>query len=233
MIENARRTSDDAGGRRALRFTRRAWTGVLVAAMLAGALVTAVPSARRAWLTAIGHALVLDQPISAADVIVLSLGAGPPGVLEAADLVHQGVSGAVAVFAEPPTRAELELLKRGVPYQDSAAQSLRHLASLGVSNIVRIPTSVTGTGAEASVLLPWLTQHGYRSALVITTSDHSRRAQRVLNRASNGGSIRVSVRPSRYSNFDPDAWWHDRSGTRTALIELQKLLLDIVSHPFS
>jgi hypothetical protein len=201
--------------------------------MLAVALVIAIPPTRTACLKAIGHALVLDRPIGAADVIVLSIDAGPSGVLEAVDLIGQGVSGAVAVFAEPPTRAEVELLKRGVPYQDSAAQSLRHLASLGVANITRIPTPVTGTGAEADVLPAWLTQHGYRSAIVITTSDHSRRAQRLLDRATEDRDIRVSVRPSRYSNFDPDSWWKDRRGTRTALIELQKLLLDILSHPLS
>jgi hypothetical protein len=37
----------------------------------------------------------------------------------------------------------------------------------------------------------------------------------------------------RYSSFDPDQWWETRSGTRREIIELQKLLLDIVLHPTS
>jgi hypothetical protein len=93
---------------------------------------------------------------------------------------------------------------------------------------------VTGTDEGAAVLPGWLDEHGFRSVIVVTTSDHSRRARRVLNRAmKSDGRIRVFVRPSRYSNFDPDTWWHSRSGIRTEIVELQKLLLDFVGHPIS
>jgi len=41
----------------------------------------------------------------------------------------------------------------------------------------------------------------------------------------------VTVRSSRYSLFDPNAWWKTRDGVRTWIIEAQKLRFDIVSHP--
>jgi hypothetical protein len=44
---------------------------------------------------------------------------------------------------------------------------------------------------------------------------------------------RVTVQPARYSDFDPDGWWETRGGARTEIVELQKLLLDVVLHPMS
>jgi hypothetical protein len=46
-----------------------------------------------------------------------------------------------------------------------------------------------------------------------------------------GHPVRVAVQPARYSSFDPDQWWKTRGGIRTAIIELQKLLLDLLLHP--
>jgi hypothetical protein len=46
-----------------------------------------------------------------------------------------------------------------------------------------------------------------------------------------GHLTRVTVQPSRYSSFDPDAWWETRSGIRTEISEFQKLVLEIFLHP--
>ena len=55
----------------------------------------------------------------------------------------------------------------------------------------------------------------------------------ILARATRGRALTVSVRGSRYSDFDPDAWWQSRTGVRTEIIESEKLLADIVLHPLS
>jgi hypothetical protein len=43
----------------------------------------------------------------------------------------------------------------------------------------------------------------------------------------------VIVRSTRYDPFDPDRWWQTRDGVRTELIELEKLLVEVVRHPLS
>ena len=48
-----------------------------------------------------------------------------------------------------------------------------------------------------------------------------------------GRPVTVRVHSSRYARFDPDRWWQTRTGLRTGIVELQKLLLDIARHPFS
>jgi hypothetical protein len=62
----------------------------------------------------------------------------------------------------------------------------------------------------------------------VAARDHSRRLRRVLNRVMKGHPTRVTVRPARYSNFDPDRWWETRGSVRTEIIELQKLVPDVI-----
>jgi hypothetical protein len=52
-------------------------------------------------------------------------------VLEAADLVHSGIATRVAVFSDPPDAVDREFIRRGAPYEDVGARSLRQLRSLG------------------------------------------------------------------------------------------------------
>jgi hypothetical protein len=48
-----------------------------------------------------------------------------------------------------------------------------------------------------------------------------------------GHGTKVTVRVARYSAFNPDQWWTTRDGIRSGIVELQKLILDLVRHPIS
>jgi hypothetical protein len=194
-------------------------------------MVAAVPL-RYTALRAAGSALVASDGIAPADVIVVSTGADGAGVLEAADLVRSGVADRVAVFADPPDPVvDQEFLRRGVPYEDAAARSLRQLAALGIARIERIPRPVAGSDDEARLLPGWCAERGLRAVVVVTTADHSRRLRRLLARTMKGRATHVSVRPARYSPFDPARWWETREGVRTQVIETEKLALDVLLHP--
>ncbi|PYR60844.1 MAG: hypothetical protein DMF91_11190, partial [Acidobacteria bacterium] len=86
---------------------------------------------------------------------------------------------------------------------------------------------------ESHVLLSWCDQRQFRSIVVVSAPDHSRRVRRVLHRSLLGHPTRVVVRSARYSSFDPNRWWQTREGIRIEIMELQKLLLDVVRHPIS
>ena len=96
-------------------FGRPGWVLVLAALALIAAAIVAVRPLRETVLRAAGWALVVDQPVGPADVIVLSIGSGGAGALEAADLVHSGVAKQVAVFADPPSGEDDEFIRRGLP----------------------------------------------------------------------------------------------------------------------
>ena len=206
---------------------------IRAAIALAVVAIVAVGLAREPLLRAAGWALVVSEPVSVADIIVVSGDSGGAGVLEAADLVHGGVAKRVAVFTDPPSGEDFEFIRRGLPYEDAGARQVRQLESLGVADVVRIPRADAGTGGEAQVLPAWCDEHQVRSVVLVGSKDHSRRLRRVIGRAMQGRSTRVMVQAERYSSFDPDRWWETHGGIRTGVIELQKLVLDLVLHPLS
>jgi uncharacterized SAM-binding protein YcdF (DUF218 family) len=212
---------------------RPRWTPILLVVALAAATIVAVPSVREPVLRAAGWALVVNEPVAPADIIVVSLDSGGPGALEAADLVQSGIATRVAVFTDPPSGEDHEFIRRGLPYEDAGARQIRQLRWLGVTDVVQIPRTDVGTEGEAQVLPPWCDQHRFQSIVFVAARDHSRRLRRVLDRVMKGHPTRVTVRPERYSSFDPDRWWETRSGVRTEIVELQKLVLEVILHPIS
>jgi hypothetical protein len=216
--------------------SRLPWrVAVLIVVASVAATVVALPSIRGSVLRAAGWALVVNEPITPADIIVVSAAAGGAGALEAADLVQSGIATRVAVFSDPPSKVEHEFIRRGLPYESEAARQIRQLKSLGVTDVVQIPrieaAIEAGTEGEGQALPPWCDQHQFRSIVLVTARDHSRRWRRVLDRVMKGHPTRVTVQPARYSKFDPDRWWKTRGGVRIEIVELQKLVLDAVLHP--
>ena len=212
---------------------RPKWAVILVMVAAAAAVVVAVPSVRELVLRGAGWALVVNEPVAPADIIVVSLDSGGAGALEAADLVQSGIATRVAVFTDPPSGEDHEFIRRGLPYDDASARQIRQLKWLGVTDIVEISRTYAGTEGEGRVLPPWCDQHQFRSIVFVAARDHSRRVRRVLDRVMKGHPTRVTLQPARYSSFDPDRWWETRSGVRTEIVELQKLVLNLILHPMS
>ena len=68
---------------------RRRWLLVLGAMLIAVAVIAAVPAIRTPALQGAGWALVVNDPIQPADIIVITADSDAPGTLEAADLVRR------------------------------------------------------------------------------------------------------------------------------------------------
>lgn len=208
-------------------------TALVLVGLAAAGLLLGIPGLRERLLRAAGEFLVQSDPAVPADIIVIATDADGAGVLEAADLVREGISKRVALFADPPDAVDQEFLRRGVPYLDAEAVSEQQLRSLGITAVQRIPRAVAGTEDEGVVLPGWCESEGLRTVLLIGNADHSHRLHRVLARAMHGHAAVVRIRASRYSQFDPDNWWRSRAGVRIEIVELQKLLLDMLRHPLT
>jgi hypothetical protein len=211
---------------------RRRTVSLLFAAFIVLGVVVA---AHEPILSGVGGLLLASQTSAdlpgTVDVIVITLDAGAAGVLDAADLVAAGVSSRVAVFTEPLNVAEQELVRRGLPRDDLGTRLSRQLQALGVLSVEVISREVDGSHQAGLELPSWLRDRAYRSAIVITEADHSRRVDRILRRSMQGQHATVFVRAAKYSSFNPEKWWLTRSGLRMGIVELQKLLLDVIQHP--
>jgi hypothetical protein len=212
---------------------KRALCWIAVVLVTVVAVVIAVPSLRMPVLRKAGWALVAEGPsVQSADIIVLATDSEFPSALAASDLVHRGVSTRVAIFPSPRPW-ESEFVRRGVPFEGVEALTTRYLAAMGIADVEHISESVVGSEDEGTVLPVWCGQHNFKAVVVITTPDHSRRLSRILRRAMKGHRTMISVQATRYSGFDPDRWWETRDGVRTEIVEVEKLVLDVVRHPFS
>jgi hypothetical protein len=210
----------------------RQWLFILACAVLLALVASAsVPAWRQGCLRSMGWFLVAQDELAAADLIVISSDSLAGGALEAADLLAAGYAKRVAVFDRPQLPVQRELIRRGAPPYDPQAFLLLVLRNQGVNDIVKLP-SVAGTNDEGRVLQEWCAAHSIHSVIFVSVRDHSRRTRRVLARTLGNDSVRVIVRYTPWSEFDPDTWWHSRGGQRIEIEEAQKLVIDILLHPF-
>src|SRR5712675_190964 len=136
-VLNATKQTEERNQSMSSRWPR--WASILVVVALAAATIVVVPSIREAVLRAAGWALVVNEPVAAADIIVVSIDSGGAGALEVADLVQSGIATRVAVFTDPPSGEDHEFIRRGLPYEDGSARQIRQLSWLGVTDVVQIP----------------------------------------------------------------------------------------------
>jgi uncharacterized SAM-binding protein YcdF (DUF218 family) len=203
----------------------------LLALVLGAAVLLAVPVSRHELLRSAGTMLVAQDPLAKADIIIVSTDSLSEGVFEASELVHAGIAARVGLFEQARTPMQSELERRGLPRFDIQAYSIELLHALGITQIELIPP-VVGTNDEGAVLRRWCAAKNIRSVVFVSVADHSRRSRRVLGRALARNGVSVTVRWARYSQFDPDTWWQSRNGQRTEIAESQKLLADILQHPW-
>lgn len=204
--------------------------------LLCVVLAASLPPARRAILVSAGQALVTASPVADADVVVLPTEVGPAGELEVADVfAARHVARALIMSAPLPSVLASAYGQRQVTPIDQASLTEQVLVRLGIPQerieILRVLQG--GTNGEAGALIEWCEAQGVRRVIVVSSGHHSRRLARVLRRAIAGRSLTVAVRPAQYDSFHPDDWWQQRDTLRVGLIELQKLMLDVVLHPWS
>src|SRR5262249_1566856 len=80
---------------------RPRWAPILVVVAVAAATIVAVPPVREPVLRAAGWALIVNEPVAPADIIVIVPGIGGPGALEAGGLRRTRLPGAGGAFCRP------------------------------------------------------------------------------------------------------------------------------------
>lgn len=167
-----------------------------------------------------------DDPAHA-DAMVMLTGSIPDRVLRVADLYEKGVAGQVwlAEVGAGPNKA---LEDRGVQFISNSTQICNALMKLGIpaDSLVLIPGHATSTRMEAEMVREYLQDRtGMDTLLLVTSSQHSRRAYRIFK-----ASFHVLEEPpvlltssNDYTGFNPEYWWRSRDDIERVTMEYLKM----------
>ena len=208
---------------------RRPVRRIVVAAIVCAVAVAAVPASRHAALRAIGHLMVLNDPIESADVGV-TLESVEAGALEASDLYHRGVIPRIVVLVAAATAVDQEFARRGIPREDLTSRTIVRLG-VPAAAIETVEAGEAGTTEATQALAGWVRLHPNR-VLVIVSPNHTRRFRRALLRVWPPNVPRPRVTSPRANLFRAEDWWVSRRTLRDGLFELEKLAWDYVRHPW-
>lgn len=105
---------------------------------------------------------------------------------------------------------EHDLIERGVPKD----------------KILRFPQDADSTQDEAEGLAKLAKQKKWRSAIVVTSNYHTRRARYIFRRVFPQGVL-VRIASARDGDFDPQTWWEKRKSTKLFMREILGMMVTI------
>jgi uncharacterized SAM-binding protein YcdF (DUF218 family) len=181
---------------------------------------------RTAVLTWVGSLLLVEEPLTQADVVLPLSGGNWDREIEAAELFRSGHAPRVLLTIEPEAGTLTYLAQRGIHFPTSEEIRLQVLVALGVprERIAVIKRPVTSTLDEARFVGAWLRQNAAHTVIIVSSPQHTARAKYVFERYAAGPGIRFVMRPTTLGEFKPENWWMNRVMLREGIVELEKLI---------
>lgn len=167
-----------------------------------------------AMLRAAAGFLVVDDGPDSADAVVVLSGDSGRGRLAAG----------LASFLDGRGRVVIVLTEGAV--HDRASEAIRRLADLrGVAaDRVIVVGGVHSTQDDARLAAEVMKRHGWRTAIVVTSPYHTRRASWVFRRVWTPLGLLAFVQPSADPAWIPDRWWRDPGTARSVVSEYLKFV---------
>jgi uncharacterized SAM-binding protein YcdF (DUF218 family) len=175
-------------------------------------------------LRGLGSWLVVQDPLQKADAIVVLGGTMYERQMEAVDLFKEGWAPRIYVLRELADWGEAELIARGITYTRVVDLQIDTMKQLGVpGDRIDVLDAAGSTAEEAQHVLALAKEQRFKTVIVVTSKQHTRRSRMVMNRRLSGSGVSVIVRPSRYDRSNVDRWWTERATLRFTLFETQRL----------
>jgi uncharacterized SAM-binding protein YcdF (DUF218 family) len=183
-------------------------------------------------LTRLGRYLVVEHPITKADLIVCLMGKPVERGLAAADVYKKGLASYIFVGREKLPDGSSVLVKKGVHYPEERDLLIMMLKGLGVpgSACITGDSFIEGTIGEAKVAREIARKRGFRSLIIVTSPTHARRAWLTYRKVFEKDGTKIMLMPSHYSNFKAEDWWKTPEYVKEMVIEYQKLLYYTVKY---
>ncbi len=171
----------------------------------------------------VGRWLVREDPLAAADEIVVLSGSMPVRAEEAGRIFQMGYAREIWVSQPESPREELE--SQGIHYLGEEDFSRAVLIHEGVpaADIRIFPQPIVNTEQEIAEISGQLRRDGKTGAIIVTSPQHTRRV-RALWRKIAGSDLRLVVRAAPQDSFDANHWWRNTRDTFAVVREILGLL---------
>jgi uncharacterized SAM-binding protein YcdF (DUF218 family) len=171
----------------------------------------------------VGRWLVVEDPLEHARAIAVLSGGMPLRASEAANLYRQGY--APEIWLTHSSEPGGTLASMGIPFAGEDFYNTRVLIHEGVpAGAIRIlEPPIVNTADEIKVIGSVLAREKDRTAIIVTTKAHTRRA-RLLWRRLASAQGRAVVRAASEDPFDPAHWWRSTSDALDVVREVLGLL---------
>lgn len=159
-----------------------------------------------------GRLLVLDEPPRKADVIVVLGGDSGERVRQASSLYRTGY-------------APYMIVSGGQLYGDitQAGVMKDHAVALGVpSDKIILENHAESTYDNAAFSRRIMENHGFSSALVVSSNYHMKRVKFIFQKAFKNSGITLTYCAAREPRFNPDRWWASNKSTMFTITEYIK-----------
>lgn len=161
-----------------------------------------------------GRLLVYDEPPRHADVIVVLAGDRGARTAQGAALYHAGWAPQLIVSGGPTYHTTT-----------IAALMRDHAVELGVpADAVIIEDQADSTYGNAVFTQQLMEEHGYTTALVLSSNYHMRRVKYTFEREFRESGIELTYCAATDPNFDPARWWTNNKSVMYTFTEYVKFI---------
>jgi uncharacterized SAM-binding protein YcdF (DUF218 family) len=193
----------------------------VVFVLAVGLLVLAV-GGHRLWLPGIAEYLIVDDTPTSADVIAVFAGGRGERARHAAELYRRGLAPRILATGGETSYDIWTMCERRVTGAEITAKLLRD-AGVPDGAVAVIPRG-TSTYEEADVIRDYLTSHGYRAVIAVSSEYHTRRVSATLRHHLRSGNVAVQISPAWTPEFTPTEWWRGEHSLLFVASEYEKLI---------
>jgi uncharacterized SAM-binding protein YcdF (DUF218 family) len=174
--------------------------------LIRGGIVAVLAALAAMVFFTIGRWLVVEDPLSHADVIVILSGRLPERAMEAARVYHAGY--ADKIWISPPIAPVDDLKAMNIAYLGEDFYNEKVLMAQGVPpDAIRIlDRPDANTEAEVRQTVAELRALDYHSVIIVTSKPHTRRV-RTIWRKLVGSEPRMMVHYANDDTYDGAHWW--------------------------
>jgi uncharacterized SAM-binding protein YcdF (DUF218 family) len=184
-------------------------------------------------LRAVGHFLVIADPLEPSDAIVVMAGEVPFRQIEAARLFQRGLAPRVVLTRErlPAWRQRLKELGLGSPGRRELAAAVLERLNVSRGAIILLDDPAINTVEELASIRHFAVAQHFQRIIIVSSPDHMRRIRVIWSRTA-GSLVEARLHPApEEDGFDPNHWWTSKVGAEYLFHEYFGILEFLLGSP--